>query len=180
MLLLDAGKERGALGGCGTRLEDSPARGIVGQPRLFERAGNPQPLENFRRRAGKEREELLRELWIEKEKARARVEPLRMDEGLLNDLVRSGFGRLEGKTFLFEEVGELKGRELTRRHRIAERFFSDVFRIDNNRVDDLAHRFDPLLNPEMTENLCIFMNHPRTCPHGDPIPPGKCCAVPSP
>jgi DtxR family Mn-dependent transcriptional regulator len=126
-----------------------------------------------------EREKLLRELWIEKKKARRSGEyNTKKDDVLLMELVRSGFlNSLENeiqRNTLTEE-GERKGRELTRRHRIAERFFSDVFKIDESRVDVLARQFDYRLSFNMTENLCIFLEHPKTCPHGDPIPPGKCC-----
>jgi putative ABC transport system ATP-binding protein len=125
------------------------------------------------------REELLRELWIEKEKARRSGEFYRKkDEDLIKELVNNGFLNSQENEIQINnltEEGEKKGKELTRRHRIAERFFSDVFKINESRVDNLAHQFDYRLSSQMTENLCIFMDHPRTCPHGDPIPPGKCC-----
>ncbi|HMC30259.1 MAG TPA: iron dependent repressor, metal binding and dimerization domain protein, partial [Candidatus Angelobacter sp.] len=26
-----------------------------------------------------------------------------------------------------------------------------------------------------TDRICTFLGHPRTCPHGSPIPAGPCC-----
>jgi DtxR family Mn-dependent transcriptional regulator len=28
---------------------------------------------------------------------------------------------------------------------------------------------------EITESICILLGHPRSCPHGSPIPKGSCC-----
>jgi DtxR family Mn-dependent transcriptional regulator len=33
------------------------------------------------------------------------------------------------------------------------------------------------LSPEATDKICTFLGHPRTCPHGAPIPPGPCCGI---
>jgi DtxR family Mn-dependent transcriptional regulator len=27
----------------------------------------------------------------------------------------------------------------------------------------------------MTDSICAFLGHPKSCPHGKPIPPGPCC-----
>ncbi|MBI4746096.1 MAG: metal-dependent transcriptional regulator [Deltaproteobacteria bacterium] len=35
--------------------------------------------------------------------------------------------------------------------------------------------FEHILSPEVTESVCTFLGHPPTCPHGKPIPRGKCC-----
>lgn len=33
------------------------------------------------------------------------------------------------------------------------------------------------MTDELAEALCRFLNHPKKCPHGIDIPPGKCCKV---
>ena len=33
--------------------------------------------------------------------------------------------------------------------------------------------------PEATEKICSFLGHPKTCPHGAPIPAGECCTRPA-
>lgn len=33
------------------------------------------------------------------------------------------------------------------------------------------------MTEELAEALCKFLNHPRKCPHGIDIPPGKCCRI---
>jgi len=32
-----------------------------------------------------------------------------------------------------------------------------------------------LLHKGLDENVCTLLGHPRTCPHGKPIPEGECC-----
>src|SRR5208283_3090562 len=43
-------------------------------------------------------------------------------------------------------------------------------------IEQQACKFEHILSPEATDKICAFLGHPRTCPHGAPIPPGPCCA----
>jgi DtxR family Mn-dependent transcriptional regulator len=36
-------------------------------------------------------------------------------------------------------------------------------------------KFEHLLFEEVEENVCTLLGHPKVCPHGKAIPPGKCC-----
>ena len=42
-------------------------------------------------------------------------------------------------------------------------------------VHVLSAGIEHILSPEATDKICTFLGHPRTCPHGAPIPPGACC-----
>src|ERR1700691_5322622 len=73
-----------------------------------------------------------------------------------------------------------RGREragsIIRRHRLAERLFTDSLAIDSESgIEQQACKFEHILSPEATDKICTFLGHPRTCPHGAPIPPGGCC-----
>jgi putative ABC transport system ATP-binding protein len=75
-----------------------------------------------------------------------------------------------------------RGREragsIIRRHRLAERLFTDSLAMDSeSEIEEQACKFEHILSPEATDKICTFLGHPRTCPHGAPIPPGACCAV---
>ena len=39
-------------------------------------------------------------------------------------------------------------------------------------IEQQACKFEHILSPEATDKICTFLGHPRTCPHGAPIPPG--------
>ena len=43
--------------------------------------------------------------------------------------------------------------------------------IDEEMVCGIEHH----MKTKFTDALCTLLNHPRSCPHGLPIPSGKCC-----
>jgi putative ABC transport system ATP-binding protein len=66
---------------------------------------------------------------------------------------------------------------IIRRHRLAERLFTDSLAMDSEtEIEQQACKFEHILSPEATDKICTFLGHPRTCPHGAKIPPGPCCA----
>jgi putative ABC transport system ATP-binding protein len=73
------------------------------------------------------------------------------------------------------EAGSRRARDVVRRHRLAERLFTDTFAIDEAEVHQQACRFEHIITPELDQRICSFLGHPKTCPHGNPIPPGVCC-----
>jgi len=71
------------------------------------------------------------------------------------------------------ERGRKKAADIIRRHRLAERLFTDSLALDSEtEIEQQACKFEHILSPEATEKICTFLGHPRTCPHGAPIPPG--------
>src|ERR1700730_6699190 len=72
--------------------------------------------------------------------------------------------------------GRLRAADIIRRHRLAARLFTDSLALDSeSEIEQQACRFEHILSPEATDKICRFHGHPRTCPHGAPIPPGPCC-----
>ncbi len=82
---------------------------------------------------------------------------------------------MDGSQVAFTQHGERRAREVIRRHRLAERLFNETFGIGLDQVDENACKIEHTLGPEVTEKLCVFLKHPKTCPHGSPIPAGACC-----
>ena len=70
-----------------------------------------------------------------------------------------------------------KGREaasnVIRRQRLWERFLYDHLKIEWAKVYELACSLEHATAPEVTEALADFLNHPQTCPRGNPIPDVK-------
>lgn len=62
-----------------------------------------------------------------------------------------------------------------RRHRLSERLMSDVLNVHGKQVDSSACEFEHSLHHGLDERICTLLGHPKTCPHGRPIPRGKCC-----
>jgi len=74
------------------------------------------------------------------------------------------------------ERGRKKAADIIRRHRLAERLFTDSLALDSEtEIEQQACKFEHILSPEATEKICTFLSHPQTCPHGAPIPRGACC-----
>jgi len=76
--------------------------------------------------------------------------------------------------------GKQHAADIIRRHRLAERLFTDSLALDSEtEIEQQACKFEHILSPEATDKICAFLGHPRTCPHGALIPPGPCCAKPA-
>src|SRR5581483_180748 len=72
--------------------------------------------------------------------------------------------------------GRQRAADIIRRHRLAERLFTDSLAMDSEtEIEQQACKFEHILSPEATDKICSFLGHPRTCPHGAPIPTGPCC-----
>jgi putative ABC transport system ATP-binding protein len=72
--------------------------------------------------------------------------------------------------------GRNKAGSIIRRHRLAERLFTDSLAMDSEtEIEQQACKFEHILSPGATDKICAFLGHPKTCPHGAPIPPGPCC-----
>jgi putative ABC transport system ATP-binding protein len=82
------------------------------------------------------------------------------------------------ETIQFTEKGRQRAESVIRRHRLAERLFMQTLRIQNEAViEQQACKFEHILSPEATDSICTFLGHPETCPHGSPIPAGRCCVA---
>jgi DtxR family Mn-dependent transcriptional regulator len=42
-------------------------------------------------------------------------------------------------------------------------------------MHEKACKFEHLLDRGLDESICTLLGHPKICPHGKLIPPGKCC-----
>ncbi len=86
----------------------------------------------------------------------------------------------EHRMLEFTESGYERARLLVRRHRLAEYLLESVMGLDARHAQDTACQFEHILSVEATDAICTYLQHPRTCPHGHPIPPGQCCPVDDP
>ncbi len=67
-------------------------------------------------------------------------------------------------------LGRRAAIDAIRRHRIVERFLSDMLGFPWNEADRLATRFEHDLPQEVEDRLFVALDRPSTCPHGFPIP----------
>jgi putative ABC transport system ATP-binding protein len=124
-------------------------------------------------------DEVLEQLWMVRERT-FHVEPehftAAQQRKLATLMARIGLVEVRGGEIAFTPKGEERARSVIRRHRLAERLFMDVLALrDEGSIEKNACTLEHILSPEVTDRICAFLGHPRTCPHGSPIPPGECC-----
>jgi DtxR family Mn-dependent transcriptional regulator len=68
--------------------------------------------------------------------------------------------------------GKQIAQKMARKHRLLERFLSDVLKIDKVKVHSQACELEHALADDAEESLCRFLKHPESCPDdGKIIPP---------
>ncbi len=122
-------------------------------------------------------EEILETLWIEiveHEKDNCDSSLLK-DDDALKELTDAGHVKVKNNQITLTRKGKEESKNCIRRHRLAERLFTDVLDLKGNLVHDTSCKFEHFLNKGLDENICTLLGHPKTCPHGRPIPEGNCC-----
>ncbi|MCL4416295.1 MAG: metal-dependent transcriptional regulator [Actinobacteria bacterium] len=126
-------------------------------------------------------EEILESLWIdqiEKKKAFSNLNDLantEIETSALGNLSKIGYTSNEDNKIKLLDSGKEYAQSIVRRHRLAERLLVDVLQLKKESVHSPSCQFEHILNEEVEENICILLGHPKICPHGKPIPQGKCC-----
>jgi DtxR family Mn-dependent transcriptional regulator len=125
-------------------------------------------------------EEVLEAVWKAEEGGAATLEAIRahcdieIAEDALAALQNQGLIDRGGETRL-TAAGRARARSLLRRHRLAETLFTVVLNLDAKLQDQVACEVEHTLPTELEEGICTLLGHPTSCPHGKPIPPGRCC-----
>ena len=95
--------------------------------------------------------------------------------------VHEMIGRLEGdgyveraddKSLTFTDKGRQEAEAISRRHRLIERFLTDVLGIPWDEVHEEAERLEHAMSPVLEERMLAAIGDAKTCPHGHPIVEG--------
>ncbi len=97
------------------------------------------------------------------------------DEAAMGELVKSGYITIEGKRVSLSPAGKKEAENAIRRHRLAERLLADVLDVKRMILNEVSCKFEHLLHKGVEDDVCILLGHPKVCPHGKPVPPGRCC-----
>lgn len=97
------------------------------------------------------------------------------DRAPLRELEERKLVRIDGDIVRLTEEGEREAARIVRRHRLAERLLADLLDAREELISRTACRMEHLLHEGLEEAVCTLLGHPKVCPHGKPIPTGKCC-----
>ncbi len=92
---------------------------------------------------------------------------------MIGRLQRDGYiTRASDKTISFTVTGEREAAEIVSRHRLIERFLTDVLGIPWDEVHEEAERLEHAMSPVLESRMRAAIGDVRTCPHGHPINAG--------
>ncbi|HEX2016969.1 MAG TPA: metal-dependent transcriptional regulator [Solirubrobacteraceae bacterium] len=92
---------------------------------------------------------------------------------MIGRLERDGYiTRAEDKAIAFTDSGERHAEGVVRRHRLIERFLTDVLGIPWDEVHEEAERLEHAMSPVLEERMRVAIGGAKTCPHGHPIVAG--------
>ena len=77
------------------------------------------------------------------------------------------------KALTFTDSGQEHAAGIVRRHRLIERFLTDVFDIPWDQVHEEAERLEHWMSPMVEERMLRAIGDAKTCPHGHPIFEGE-------
>ncbi len=128
-----------------------------------------------------DKEHVLEKIWMMREKDSVKYDDLidwlkKTDSvTILKDLKKEEFIHIEKDLVKLTQKGLDYSESIVRRHRLAEVLLQEILEVDDRIVSSQACEFEHILTPEVTDSICTFLGHPHKCPHGLPIPRGKCC-----
>src|SRR6202171_6475314 len=92
---------------------------------------------------------------------------------MVGRLERDGYiSRDTDRTIAFTAIGAEHAEGIVRRHRLIERFLTDVLGVPWGEVQEEAERLEHAMSPVLEERMRAAIGDAKTCPHGHPIVAG--------
>src|SRR3954453_19594503 len=92
---------------------------------------------------------------------------------MVGRLINDGYvERNSDKSLTFTDTGREHASYIVRRHRMIERFLTDVLGIPWDEVHEEAERIEHAMSPVLEEKMRLAIGDATTCPHGHPIVEG--------
>src|SRR5215218_8109573 len=92
---------------------------------------------------------------------------------MVGRLMNDGFiTRNANKSLEFTEEGRERAGRIVHRHRLVERFLTDILGVPWNEVHEEAERLEHAMSPALEERMRVAIGDAKTCPHGHPFVEG--------
>jgi DtxR family Mn-dependent transcriptional regulator len=89
---------------------------------------------------------------------------------MVGRLIDDGYvARNDDKSLTFTDDGLKHAEAIVTRHRLIERFLTDVLGIPWDEVHEEAERLEHAMSPVLEERMLAAIGDAKTCPHGHPI-----------
>src|SRR5579863_1147154 len=89
---------------------------------------------------------------------------------MVGRLERDGYiVRGQSRTIAFTDDGASQAESIVRRHRLIERFLTDVLGVPWDEVHEEAERLEHAMSPVLEQRMLAAIGDATTCPHGHPI-----------
>ena len=93
---------------------------------------------------------------------------------MVGRLERDGYvEKATDKSLRFTTEGRRQASAIVRRHRLIERFLTDILGIPWDEVHEEAERLEHAMSPVLEERMLAAVGEARTCPHGHPLNEGE-------
>jgi|SRR5918994_585335 DtxR family Mn-dependent transcriptional regulator len=92
---------------------------------------------------------------------------------MIGRLTEDGYvTRADDKSLTFTDNGRRQAEQMVRRHRLIERFLTDVLGVPWDEVHEEAERLEHAMSPVLEERMVAAIGDATTCPHGHPLVEG--------
>lgn len=96
---------------------------------------------------------------------------------MIDKMSRAGLVSTSSNRITLTPAGERLAQQVVRRHRLAERFLTDILGLSWAAAHQEAGKWEHVLSDDVEAAIDRILGGPTTCPHGNPIP-GSSYVVP--
>jgi DtxR family Mn-dependent transcriptional regulator len=89
---------------------------------------------------------------------------------MIRRLRTEGYLEPVGRAVHLTKKGRTRAESVVRKHRLAERLLTDIIGLPWDKAHLEACRWEHVISDEVEARLVELLEHPTTCPHGNPIP----------
>ena len=102
------------------------------------------------------------------------VERLEVSRPAVSEMIRkmdgAGLIKMDGNKVLLTSKGKSLAKQVVRRHRLAERFLTDILGLSWAEAHHEAGKWEHVVSSRVEAAFIRMLEDPTTCPHGNPIP----------
>jgi DtxR family transcriptional regulator, iron-dependent repressor len=102
------------------------------------------------------------------------AERLQVSRPAVSEMIRKleaeGLVTHDGAALALTESGSALAQRIVRRHRLAERFLTDILQLSWAEAHHEAGKWEHVISTSVEEAINNLLGEPTTCPHGNPIP----------